>query len=99
MTWPPDPGSVTPWQGKLEPSATKGSLGAEPGIGLGELMNMCALAPEMTAAATTTFFGDSIVKEIETGLSLKTQDQLSESRIVDSFAPGQAGAMELRVGE
>jgi len=34
----------------LEPSATKGSFGAEPGIGLGELMNMCALATEMTAA-------------------------------------------------
>lgn len=33
-----------PWQGKLDPEGSRGSLGAEPGMGEGEEMNMCAVA-------------------------------------------------------
>jgi hypothetical protein len=43
MDWPPVVGRETPWQGKLSPLASRGSLGAVPAMGEGEEMNMWEL--------------------------------------------------------
>ena len=51
MFVPPEVGRVAPWQGKFDPDASRGDLGAEPSIGVGLERKRWALTSRPKSAA------------------------------------------------